>query len=167
LEEIHPNLANIETFQVENGEKKVIVAKGNFLYMLICSVAMVVAPIILLFLVPYMEFARAALSIIIAIPAFIFAIYATVPVFGQFLRGRCVMRIADGQLKNHKISVPVKTIKTVTIKKHPNPLKLWIYDYLVVTDVNNKKHYFNLYNMTRKKTVLSMIDVYVFNKKEI
>ena len=167
MEQVHPELAKLETFKIENGEKQIIIDKGNYFYMMFCAVFMVVGPIVLLFLVPYMEFARAVLSVLIAIPSFIFGVYATFPVFIQFFRGRCVMKIVDGHLKNHKLSVPINTIKSVEIRKHPNPLKLWVYDYLVVTDVTKKKHYFNLYNMTNPKTLLLMLDVYVFNKKEI
>ena len=167
MEQVHPELAKLETFKIENDEKKIIVAKDNFYYMMFSVVAIVATPIILLFLVPYMEFARAVLSVLIAIPTIIFVIFASAPLVAQFFRGRCIMKIADGHLKNHKLSVPINTIKSVEIRKHPNPLKLWVYDYLVVTDVTKKKHYFNLYNMTNPKTLLLMLDVYVFNKKEI
>ena len=128
--ELHPDLAIDEMFNIENGEKRILASKDNFVYMIVVALFAILGPIVLLLLVPYMHFIRAILSVIIAIPSLLFGLYATAPLIKQFFRGRCIMKIADGQLKNHELSIPTHTIKSVKIGKHPTPLKLWVYDYL-------------------------------------
>lgn len=66
------------------------------------------------------------------------------PVIGAFLRGKTVVKIANGQLQKHNISTPVESIKSARTGKYPNPFKLFIFDYLIVKDVYNKRHYLNL-----------------------
>lgn len=164
MDKLQSELLKKDTFEVSHSEKEIIVDNGNYYFMLVCSLASLAIPLLLLLCVPFMTTIEAFFSTVIGLVSFVFMFYANLPLFGQLLRGKCIIKIENDQLKNHKIAVPIDHIKTVKIGMNPNPF-LWIYEYLIVTDINNKKHHFNLYNMTNKKTLFLMLDVYVFNKK--
>lgn len=152
---------NDERFVVEGDKIKLVQFKSNFVFY-ICNILAIYAMIIAGFIfTQYASFLYAIYMWFILIIGTLFFGFATIPMVKKIFRnGRESFTIENGYFSDGLKKVKLDQIVSIKSGKHPNPLRLWVFDYLIITDKNKKKHYLNTFNLASPQYAMYILDYF-------
>ncbi len=154
---------NDERFVVDGDKIKLIQSKGNFIYYIFNILALYAMLVVGFITLNYVSLIKVIVMWPIMIFSTIFFIFATLPMIKKIFRnGRESFTIENGYFSDGLKKVKLDQIVSVKFGKHPNPLRLWVFDYLIITDKNNKKHYLNTFNLASPEYAMYILDYFAF-----
>ncbi|MDQ0896380.1 MULTISPECIES: DUF5381 family protein [unclassified Paenibacillus] len=122
---------------------------------------MTLSSLFVLGIVPSVSIIKGFFGIIIGLCGTLFFGAVLLRIVTVLLKGRVLLEIEDGNLKNRKHSIPIKNIKQLQFGWHSKKLSGMIFEDLIVSTIDNKEYFLRYYNLLSDTAIKYLVEHYI------